>query len=389
MGVLHTTGKGFGWLHTAVGAFVALFSTHLLGCGDKPAPTDSIHFKTVDVGLVDLDNGGVAVVSKGDTLLSLLIERWRHGRKGAVSITYDAVYGTDPAHRVAGEAVLSRGLRMDIEVVSSFFEGTALARWIQYYRDVLMPEGFRFFGHGHTHALHDTMNFDQAFASFDTNFRLMQQWGLQPKAYAYPGSSGQRRSTQAANKAAGFICARGSQVDTDSVYIAAEGDTTMPEWYFLPSVVMGNASYRYLDTHDKLRPILNGVVERGAWVILMYHAIGIPEGWSYYPMDEFTKDLDAIADLDLWSANMDAAACYLKERLAASFLLNGLVTDGDVVNLSLALEDGLPDGIYDVPLTVTLSSPYSMQLRGGPPQGVATVDMKPDGSDLEVTVLTR
>ncbi len=90
------------------------------------------------------------------------------------------------------------------------------------YRNDLMPSGIHFFGHGHTHALHDTMDYERAYASFHTCFALMRQWGLEPWAYAYPGSSALRPSTQLANRDAGFIAARGQAFAPAEYYIVPD-----------------------------------------------------------------------------------------------------------------------------------------------------------------------
>jgi hypothetical protein len=138
------------------------------------------------------------VVENGDTVLSLSALKWRGGAPAAVSITYDAPWGGHEDHHLATDAVLARGLTMDIELVSAKLLLPKMAPFVKVYREELLPQGIHFFGHGHTHALHDTMEFDAAYASFSENFAYMQLWGLNPKAYAYPGSSGRRLSARGA-----------------------------------------------------------------------------------------------------------------------------------------------------------------------------------------------
>jgi len=220
---------------------------------------------------------GLVVFDGLDSLVVIKADKFRGGARGAVSITYDAPFGTHTDHHLSTDAVVKRQMRMDVEMVSWIFEKPALSHWIDIYKEELIPRGIRFFGHGHTHALHDTMDFDAAYNSFSTNYSLMETWGLAPKVYAYPGSSGERLSTQSANRAAGFIGARGSTVEFEEFFIAPFEEAEPDNWFFLPAVVMGNASFRYIDVHEKLVPILDETVERRAWLILMYD---VPRNWD-------------------------------------------------------------------------------------------------------------
>lgn len=298
----------------------------------------------------------VTLLTGADTLLTVSSLKWPQGSAAAVSITYDAPWGTHADHHLATDAVIARGLHMDLEMVTWIYTQPALHHWLSVYQEELVPNGVHFFGHGHTHALHDTMEYDDAYASFRLCYDLMTNWGFNPKAYAYPGSSGLRPSTQAANRAAGFICARGDAKSESEYYIVPDSTREPANWFFLPSVVMGNASYRYVDVHEKLVPILNEAVAHTAWVILMYHAIGIPEGWSYYPLADFEQDLEAMQERSMWSGNMDEVACYVRERAALRFELVGVESNERGGACQIRLDDGLPDNVYDVPLSFEVRS---------------------------------
>ncbi|MFC1525839.1 hypothetical protein ACFL6X_03390 [Candidatus Latescibacterota bacterium] len=328
-----------------------------------------------------------AVMGEEGELFSLDVAKWRGGRSGAVSITYDAPWGTHDDHYLATDAAIARGLSMDIEMVTWIFTQPKRAPLLETYHQELLSQGIHFFGHGHTHALHDTMTYEEAYSSFSTCFGLMTAWGFSPRAYAYPGSAGLLESTQRANREAGFICARGSTLEPDTWLLLADGATDTLNWQYLPSVPMGNGSYRYVQSHSELSPILDQAVERRAWVILMYHAIGIPEGWGYYPLDEFVADLDYIASQDLWCANLDRAALYALERQALQVQV--ATVPGRRGDYELTFSDGLPDEVYSEPLTAILRfgvlSPA--QVRIDPPvgsgqpvpvvDGVALLDLLP------------
>lgn len=295
--------------------------------------------------------GEYRAAADGEELFYLSVAKWAGGRAAAVSITYDAPWGTHGDHHLATDAAIARGLRMDLEMVTWIFTQPEQAPLLDTYRRYLLPRGIGFFGHGHTHASHDTMTYTEALASFSTCYHLMRTWGFRPRAYAYPGSSGRLIHTQGANRNAGFICARGSTVKRSTWHVLADDAAVAPNWQNLPSVPMGSGSRRYIRSHRKLSPILEEALKRGSWIILMYHAIGIPEGWGYYPYEDFVMDLDQIAGGDYWSANLGQAAAYARER---SGLTVGFQPEsGRDGAYLLTFRDGLPDEVYDEPLTVT------------------------------------
>jgi len=195
------------------------------------------------------------------------------------------------------------------------------------------------------------LSYEDAYASFKQCYDLMEEWGLNPKAYAYPHSSGHKASTQAANRDAGFICARGSTLNLEEVYLCP-GETAGPEnWYYLPAVSIAGGIKGYVNDHAELAPVLDRALGETAWVILMYHAIGQPLGWGYYELEEFAKDLAQIAEGDFWSANMDAATAYIRERNGLRLELAAGSSDG---GLAISFRDGLDNEVYDQPLTLEL-----------------------------------
>jgi hypothetical protein len=344
---------GSWWLLAAILSSGALA---LVGCDASDPVNPHQHHTEIAVRA-----STVAVVENGDTVMTLSCRKWPHRARAAVSITYDAPWGSEENHHLATDAIISRGLTMDIELVSEKFLHPKMAGFLQVYRSLLMPSGIHFFGHGHTHALHDTMEYDAAYQSFRTNFEWMERWRLNPKAYAYPGSAGRRVSTQKANEAAGFICARGCTTVPEEYYIVPYDVTEPDKWHYLPSVVMGSESVSYIHNPEQLLPILDEAVDRTAWIILMYHAIGIPTGWGYYPADDFERDLDAIGERDFWCANMDDVACYVKERSQLRVELKGAHVSPSEAVYTFEASDGLENGMYDQPLAFELDMPP----RGG------------------------
>ena len=256
------------------------------------------------------------ILSKGENseVFTVEVKKWFNGHKAAYSITWDELWGHQKTQDVVDKAVdeiLSRGMRVDFEMNTSTFE--KYPDLIAQIRDEVIPRGIHFFGHGHLHVRSDSLTFEEAFHNFFQCYYLMEEWGFNPKVYAYPHSSGYFPSTQLACESAGFIFARGSMFDPDKYFICPD-DVKEPEnWFFLPSVQIGQL-WIYIHNHDEMRPLLEATLEKSAWLIGLYHALGYPDGYCYYPYEDFLKDLDFLEENDFWCSNMDVIACYIKER---------------------------------------------------------------------------
>ena len=319
----------------------------------------------VDVRILPVDDGGSQYVfSHGEEqVFAVEVAKWYDNHRAATSITYDAAWGMHEDHHLATDAVFERGMRLDLECVSAIFTQGRWSHLISDYRRLLIPNGVHFFGHGHTHALHDTMEFDEAYDSFDRNFQLMSRWGLNPKVYAYPGSSGKSLRTQSANRAAGFIAARGDHLNPETErprplegLLICPDDVKEPKnWQYLPSVVMGTTYASMIADHAELTPFLEKALEKGAWIIMMYHGIGIPELWGYYPIEEFAKDLDMMKANDFWNGNMDSIVLYIQERNRFRIDLLGMEITAGLQHYDLAFSDGLDNVFYDQPLTLNFT----------------------------------
>jgi hypothetical protein len=160
--------------------------------------------------------------------------KWYDGHKAAVSITYDSSWCANEKVIQVANAVTDRKMHMDFEVVTATFNKPEKLFRVTQMREQLIPQGIHFYGHGHEHVNHDKLDFEAAYNSFKLCYNLMDEWGLEPKAYGYPGSSGYKPSTQLAVKLAGFICARGVTVSPDSFYICPDEKKEPLNWFYLP-----------------------------------------------------------------------------------------------------------------------------------------------------------
>ena len=115
--------------------------------------------------------------------------------------------------------------------------------------------------------------------------------------------------------------------------------------------------YSCINNNGDLLPVLDGALERTAWIILVYHNIGKPGGYGWYDWGEFQKDVRSIAARDFWVAPMNEITLYAREREAATLRVE---TFGDPVieHIEITLScGGLDPAVFDRPLTVMFGQP--------------------------------
>ena len=109
---------------------------------------------------------------------------------------------------------------------------------------------------------------------------------LNPKTYAYPLFAGRDAQTQAANRQAGFIAARGGTRDASAYYICA--NVREPDnWYNLPSVIMGAPALFATPARTTSAAHTPENAAQAAWTIMTYHSMDT-RGMGYY-RDEFMR----------------------------------------------------------------------------------------------------
>ena len=290
---------------------------------------------------------------------SVTITKWFNNHAGVISLTYDSGGPLRKSDIEAQQHILDRNMVLDYELVTDSIRPNKL----EYILGTMIPAGFQFFGHGHSHICHDGVTYEEALQSFILNYVTMKGLGIEPIAYAYPQGCGNKGSTRLALKTSGFLCGRmHSKTDRQNPYIMPGKRIKPEDWYHLPSLVMqayefANAGLAINDS-DELIPFLDKTIQKKAWLITTYHNIGYEEGWGYYYMSEFVKDLEAIRSRDFWVASMNDVILYTLERnnvtLFSEYISNSY---GIVQKLEILLSDELPDEKYDHPLTIIFEVP--------------------------------
>ena len=289
------------------------------------------------------------------------VAKWYENHTAAITLNYDTGSPYIDREKKVTDKVVEYGLRMDFEIVAKNYEDRPYMR--DYFEDYLIPLGFGYFGHGYEHVNHDELTYDSAYTSIKLTWDIMMKYGLKPVSFAYPGGFGFEEETHRALKNVGFLNGRfHSRFDTVNPYILPDGEEDAMNWYELPSLVMEAYDFRdcaeCVNDNTDLVPILDGAIEKHAWIILTYHNIGYPDGWGYYDWDEFVADLEAITQRDFWNATMDNITLYIKERQQVAPIARAKFNcENEIEEIQITLSDGLDNSYYDQELTVLFDVP--------------------------------
>lgn len=303
--------------------------------------------------------------------LNASVAKWFDNHTAAISITYDR-----PLEPVGGSRldsyVMEQGLVLDYELVTgNTYHGDLVHSGpddekLVYLRSELVPKGFGYFGHGHNHIRHDELSYEDALESFQTCYDTMQDWGFKPVAYAYPRNAGKEDETQRALEASGFLSGR-LQTDHLSRYYNFSGDQKTPEnWFALMALPMQSIEFETDDSppcnacindNNELVPVLDEALEHTAWIILTYHAIGLPQYFGWYDWEEFKKDIQSIAGRDFWVSPMNDITLYARERENVSLTIEVFADDIATELIEITISDGLDNTRFNQPLTILFDQP--------------------------------
>lgn len=337
------------------------------------------------------------------------VARWYDDHAAAISITYDGpasdgslVYLDTrlparsrllPDTRPLEDVVLGLGLTLDYEVVTVKFD------WFPeveaYFLENVVWKGLGYFGHGHLHVDHDRMPYDGAYRSFRQHFERLLEYGLKPVAYAYPRGAGREEETQRALADAGFLSGHYADSREQGHYIVPDGQTAPDNWFALPRLHMESHDFQQcgscINDTDELIPILDEALEKRAWIVPVYHNVGVYDRYGFYDRETFEADMRAIAARDFWVASMNAVVLYIRERERAVVTVEPVGPEDAPARLRVTLSDGLDNERFDQPLTLRFRPPPAWAgravsvLRDGravaelaPVVGTALVSLLPD-----------
>jgi hypothetical protein len=300
---------------------------------------------------------------KNCDIIEAKIAKWYNNHTAAVSITYDDGSPISTLNQRTNKFVIQNGLTMDYEIVTKAYLHLKYNR--EYLLKELIPAGFGYFGHGHKHINHDKLSYDGALQSFKRCYKVMKNFGLKPVAYAYPMGAAMEQETRKALADAGFLSGRlHYSTRMTAPYIIPDSQLEPEDWYALPTLVMQDYAFnrciRCVNNNKQLIPYLDKTIDKKAWIILTYHAIGNEKGYGFFKYEEFKKNMYAIKNRDFWVASMNAVTLYIRERMLANIKMVPVLNHAkEIQEIQLSVSDGLPNDIYDQPLTILFDLPES------------------------------
>ncbi len=308
------------------------------------------------------ENGGVTNPKLSSENIEITVAKWLNNKKSAMSITYDIAWGlggnkeVNDTINIVVDYVAERNIPLDFEFVTSAYNTIKNIHLVNDIKSKLFSRGIHVFGHGHTHIPHDTVEFDSAYTEFKTCFDLMDRWGLKPRAYAYPGGGGRKERTQLALKLAGFVAGRNATANTNNAYYyICPNEVIKPKnWFNLPAISFGTKSVTDVATHNESKGYFDTNQEKGSWVILMYHSIGLKTGWAYYPLEEFKKDIDYMVKNreNIWIGGYNNVTLYIMEKNKFHYEIEE--SNDNEWDYRMRLIDNLENDFYNQELTLTI-----------------------------------
>ena len=303
----------------------------------------------------------VTVVGNSSQSLPVpLIAKWYNNHTAAITLTYDDGDPASKSNRIVNNLIIENQLTIDYEIITyDYSRNPAL---LDYLLKKIVPPRFGYFGHGHKHDNHDKFTYQQALNSFQKCYQKMKEWGLHPVAYSYPRGAGNAPTTQKALADSGFLSGRlhYSKFMTQP-YLVSDQEKEPPNWFALPTLVMQDHSFsnceKCVGTNQQLIPYLDQTLNKTAWIILTYHAIGDEKGYGFIKLDQFKKNLESIKERDFWVASLNTVTLYVRERAHAQVNFNPVFHGEKLEQIDLTLSDQLPNDIYNQPLTLVLTLP--------------------------------
>lgn len=287
--------------------------------------------------------------------------KWPDGKSGAIILTFDSGGLDSPRELYIQQFAEKYNIPLNYELVTSGALGNA--KLVEYFKNSLLKRGHGFYGHGHWHYNHDALSYNDAYDSFKRCYDFFDSVGIPVISYSYPGGFGYNSSTTRALKDAGFFAGRlYDQTDQDNPYILSGNQDEPDSWYKLPTIVM--QAYEYdaceacINNTEELIPFLTNTEKKTAMIILTYHAVGDKGNYGFYQLEDFEKDIMAIAKTNLWKARFNDAVKYIYERKYSEVVCKQNYNIEDKpISIFISVNTNLNKNIFNYPLSISANIP--------------------------------
>lgn len=312
--------------------------------------------------------------------LNYKITNWLDNKKAAVTITYDD--NCDGQFTIGLPEMEKRNFKSTYYVNSGDGGCNNPTRWD--FIKLAMDEGHEIGAHGVNHDNLTEMPVAEAeYQMLGCRDTINKRMGNDKCiTFAYPFGAGGTNSPNDDNVRAiaekYFISARGAGIDYNVGYLSynAYMNPTYKNFdYQIESYAIEPSTSKVIFSN-----VLNNAIEGGGWFIPQYHAInGDTERFGTINSGLFIEHMDAMAEKSafIWAPSYVDAFKYHKEKRTG----NLAVASEDNEKWLLTLTDGLPNHLYDHPLTIRMKKPdwmvYSIV------QGTTALNFINDGDTLQ------
>lgn len=307
-----------------------------------------------------------------DELVGYSIDRYPNGKKAAISVHFD--------DNVIQQFTVARPI-MDSFNIRGTFQLISGSLWTDLINEAILAVsiGHEIGAHtvSHTRLLDLTIEMVTS-ELVDSKQSLEQQiTGIgNCQVVSYPFGAADLAVMNVAEQA-GFIFGR---------KVGATPYTSFSPTYTFEEFYGANVSFTVVSTTqaNAFGASIDTAIAGKGWHLAMFHGIET-SGWEPITGATFSSLMQEIANRanDLWVAPIGEVAKYSRERILAELTLISSDADGWELNF----DDGLPDLVFDQPITLRLSIPSGREVLGVQYAGGTTIPYTQNDDEIILTLL--
>ena len=267
------------------------------------------------------------------------ITKWRNNRAGAVSVTFDDGYLSQPT--IGKDLLSTRNLK------GTFFLITDWLNWSEVTWELwqsVAAEGHEIGSHSVSHPyltglpelqLRQELSQSQAVI----NLHIPSQFCL---SFAYP--YGDSNDLVRAVTSEYYIAGRDVGGWPEGLNFYPGGRYSSINFYDIKSITLDGR------TLGQIENIVGSTIQNNAWFVCIIHDLNNSE-----KIQLLSQFLDGLLVKDVWVDSFGTIVRYMRERLSSTF---AVLSENDS-EITLSLSHSLDNSIYNIPLTIRSAVPYS------------------------------